>query len=240
MGIISTGIVVTAAERRERAKSAQPGNREWVTVIQGINSQGWAIPPFIIVAGKYHLSAWYESSQLPLNWVIAVSENGWTTNERGLEWIQHFDKYTKACTKGAYRLLILDGHESHHSTDFELYCKDNKIITLCMPAHSSHILQPLDVGCFSPLKTAYSRQIENMMRMHITYITKVDFFPAFFTAFQAAITEENIKGGFRGTGLVPFNPESVILKLNIKLKTPSPASSRPSTDKDTIASKLTP
>ncbi|KFY31308.1 hypothetical protein V493_01223, partial [Pseudogymnoascus sp. VKM F-4281 (FW-2241)] len=67
MGIISTGIVVTAAERRERAKSAQLGNWEWVTVIQGINSQGWAIPPFIIVAGKYHLSAWYESTQLPLD-----------------------------------------------------------------------------------------------------------------------------------------------------------------------------
>ena len=229
MGIISTGIVVTAVERRERAKSAQPGNREWVTVIQGINSQGWAIPPFIIVAGKYHLSAWYKSNQLPLDWVIVVSENRWITNERGLEWIQHFDKYTKARTKGVYRLLILDGYKSHHSTDFELYCKDNKIITLCMPAHSSYILQPLDVGCFGLLKTAYGRQIENIMRMHITHITKVDFFPAFFTAFQAAITEENIKGGFRGTGLVPFNPESVILKLNIKLKTPSPASSRPST-----------
>jgi hypothetical protein len=229
MGIISTGMVVTAAERCERAKSAQPGNREWVTVIQGINSQGWAIPPFIIVAGQYHLSAWYESSPLPLDWVIAVSENGWTTNERGLEWIQHFDKHTKTRTKGVYRLLILDGHESHHSTDFELYCKDNKIITLCMPPHSSHILQPLDVGCFGPLKMAYGRQIEDMMRMHITHITKLDFFPAFFAAFQAAMTEKNIQGGFRGTGLVPFNPESVILKLDIKLKTPSPANSRPST-----------
>ncbi|RYO18083.1 hypothetical protein AA0111_g10813 [Alternaria arborescens] len=42
MGVISTG--------------AQ-GNREWVTAIQGINAMGWAIPPFIIFAGKHHLSA---------------------------------------------------------------------------------------------------------------------------------------------------------------------------------------
>jgi hypothetical protein len=62
-------------------------------VIQGINATGWAIPPFIIVQGKYHLSSWYEGSPLPKNWVIATSENGWTTNERGLEWIQHFDKH---------------------------------------------------------------------------------------------------------------------------------------------------
>lgn len=57
MGVISPGIVVTSAERRGRPKMAQQGNREWVTVIQGVNSQGWAIPPFIVIAGKNHLSA---------------------------------------------------------------------------------------------------------------------------------------------------------------------------------------
>jgi hypothetical protein len=153
MGVISaTGMVVTRAERRGGAKMAQQGNREWVTVIQGVSSQGWAIPPFIIVAGKYHLSSWYQDSPLPEDWIIAVSEKGWTTNERGLEWIRHFDKHSRGRATGAYRLLVLDGHESHHSTEFELYCKENKIITLCMPAHSSHILQPLDVGCFAALE----------------------------------------------------------------------------------------
>jgi len=57
MGVISTATVVTSIERRGRVKKVQPGNREWVTVIQGVNSQGWAIPPFIIVAGKFHLSS---------------------------------------------------------------------------------------------------------------------------------------------------------------------------------------
>ncbi|KAJ6263603.1 hypothetical protein Dda_2171 [Drechslerella dactyloides] len=59
MGIISTITVVTGAECRGRAKLAQPGNREWATVIQGVNAQGWAIPPFIILAGQYHLSSWW-------------------------------------------------------------------------------------------------------------------------------------------------------------------------------------
>jgi hypothetical protein len=45
--------------------------------------------------------------------------------------------------KGKYRLLILDGHESHHSTEFELYCQQNNIITLCMPPHSSHLVDGL-------------------------------------------------------------------------------------------------
>ena len=84
---------------------------------------------------------------------------------------------------GVRRLLILDGHESHHSLGFQELCKENNIYTLCMPPHSSHLLQPLDVGCFSPLKRAYSREIEALIRHHINHITKLEFLPAFKAAF---------------------------------------------------------
>jgi hypothetical protein len=220
MGMISTGAVVTASERRGRPKTVQQGNREWTTVIQGINAIGWAIPPFIIFQGKHHLSAWYKEGSTPHDWVIGVSENGWTTNELGLQWLKHFDEHTKRRVVGAHRLLIIDGHESHESLKFQQYCKDNKIITLCMPPHSSHLLQPLDVGCFSALKTAYGRQAEDLMRNKITHITKLEFLPCFRGAHDAAITKGNIQGGFRGAGLVPFDPEAVISKLNVRLRTP--------------------
>ena len=96
-----------------------------------------------------------------------------------------------------------------------------------MPPHSSHFLQPLDVGCFSPLKASYSKQIEKMMRMQITHITKDDFFAAYIEAFNASMTERNIKAGFRATGLVPLDPESIINRLDPKFLTPSPPVSRP-------------
>ncbi|KFY29453.1 hypothetical protein V491_00028 [Pseudogymnoascus sp. VKM F-3775] len=265
IGVISTAIVITSSDRRAKAKKVQPGNREWVTVIQGVSSQGWAVPPFVIVAGKNHLVSWYKNSGFPSNWVIAITENGWTTNERGIDWIQHFEKHIKTRSIGGYRLLVLDGHESHYSDDFEEYYKEHNIITLYMPAHSSHLLQPLDVGCFSPLKKAYSRQIEDIMQSHISHITKDDFFPAFYavcfsplkkaysrqiedimqshishitkddffpafhTAFNTAMTESNIQGGFRGAGLLPFDPERVISTLDLRLKTLIPPSSRPDT-----------
>lgn len=64
MGIIATMMVVTSAERKGKAKSKQPGNRDWATVIQAVNALGWAIPPFIIVKVKNHLTSWYENSPL--------------------------------------------------------------------------------------------------------------------------------------------------------------------------------
>ena len=63
MGVISTAMVVTSSEGRAKAKKIQPGNREWVTVIQGVNSQGWNIPPFVVVVRKNHLASWYQNSR---------------------------------------------------------------------------------------------------------------------------------------------------------------------------------
>ena len=229
MGMLSAAKVVTSSERRGRPRTKQPGNREWVTVIQAVCADGWIAPPYFVVKGKNHLLPWYQDSRFQPEWRVHTSENGWTTNEIGLDWLKHFDQSTKHRTKGVYRLLVLDGHESHHSVDFEDFCKANNIVPLCMPPHSSHFLQPLDVGCFSPLKASYGKQIEQMMRMQITHITKEDFFDAFVGAFHASVTVNNVRAGFRAAGLVPFDPESVISRLDPKPITPSPPNSRPGT-----------
>ena len=160
-----------------------------MSIIQGVGLYGWVLPPFIIFKAQNHLSAWYEDSGLPHDWVITPSENGWTTNSIAYEWIQHFDRYTNNCTIGTYRLLILDGHESYLSAQFQHYCTEQKIIILRMPPHSSHILQTLDVSCFAPLKLLYGRQIKIFVRNRLNHITKIKFLLAFKEAFTATFTE---------------------------------------------------
>ena len=176
-----------------------------------------------MVTGQYHLASWYRESNLPGDWAIATTNNGWTDNGTGLEWLKHFNRHTKTRSNGRHRLLILDGHESHHTADFETYCDENNIVTLCMPPHSSHLLQPLDVGCFSVLKRAYGREIERLIRCSITHVSKTEFFPAFHAAHESTMTERNIKGAFKGAGLVPLDPEAVVSKLDVQLRTPTPA-----------------
>jgi len=222
MGVISSSMVVTRADRRGRGKQLQPGNREWATAIECVSSDGFALPPFMIVQGVNHLASWYTECGLPPDWVIKPSPNGWTDNETALEWIQHFDKHTVARRQGAFRMIVLDGHESHHSVQFEEFCKEKNIVALCLPAHSSHLTQPLDVGCFSVLKRAYGRELESFIRAHINHITKTEFFIAFKAAHFNTMTPDNIKSGFRGAGLVPYDPQAVLSKLDVKLRTPTP------------------
>jgi hypothetical protein len=58
------------------------------------------------------------------------------------------------------------------------------------------------------------------MRNRITRTTKLELLPNFKHAFDIAITKSDTSGGFRGAGLVPLNPEAVISKLDMQLRTP--------------------
>jgi hypothetical protein len=89
-----------------------------------------------------------------------------------------------------------------------------------MPLHSSHLLQPLNVSYFTPLKKAYRCQAEKLMRNKLTYITKTEFILCFIAAYKASITKTNILGGFQGASLVLFDLEAVISMLDVRLRTP--------------------
>jgi hypothetical protein len=220
MGVISTVKVVTAANRA-RTVSIQPGNRKWVTVIESVNAARWVLPPMVIFKGKMRQHSWYET--VPTDWTIGVSDNGWTMDALGLTWLKDtFNKHTRNRTVGKYRLLILDGHRSHVTAEFDKYCSQNSIIVLCMPPHSSHLLQPLNVSCFSVLKRSYRKAVEGYMRMGINHIDKDDFTVLYQQACMTSFSLTTILSGFRATGLVPFDPDQVLSQLDVRLWTPSP------------------
>jgi hypothetical protein len=219
MGVAGTSKVVTSADKIGRAIDVQPGNRDWVTAIECINASGWCLPPFIILAAKLHQAEWY--SNIQRDWVIGLSDNGWTNDALGLAWVQHFNRYTEARTTGAYRLLILDGHGSHSTPEFDQFCTEHKIITLCMPPHTSHLLQPLDVSCYSPLKSAYGHEIGQLARLRVFHVDKDEFLYVYPRVRAQILSEQSIQSGFRATGLIPFNPDRVLSNLTV-VRTPSP------------------
>jgi hypothetical protein len=111
-----------------------------VTLIEAVNSTGWALLSYIIFkAIKYSQEGWFES--LPSEWRINISDNGWTTDKIGIDWlINHFIPYMNNCVMGRYRMLILDGYGSHLTAEFDRICTENKIIPICMLLYSSHLL----------------------------------------------------------------------------------------------------
>ena len=88
-----------------------------------------------------------------------------------------------------------------------------------MPPHSSHILQPLDVVCFSPLKRKYSQRVRDLARRRVFHINKEGFLPAFKDAFFDVFTKENCQKAFEATGIVPINAQVVLDRLEVRLRT---------------------
>ena len=67
----------------------------------------------------------------------------------------------------------------------------------------------------------YGGEIEHFIKARITHITKPEFFLAFKAAFRRTFTQENVLGGFRGSGLVPYDRQAVLSKLDVRLRTPT-------------------
>jgi len=200
---------VMISKYEKKAHMTQCGNREWVSLIECISMDGRVLKPWIIFKGKVQQKAWFEVLK---EGHIAVSENGWTDNELGLAWIRKcFDPETKICQKGEYRMLLIDGHASHIATQVIDYCVSQKIILLCLPAHTTHLLQPLDVGVFAPLATAYKAHVQRITRLGTSYsIDKTDFLELYQLARHEAITPLNIRKSWTATGLLPFSPALVL------------------------------
>src|SRR5450432_713864 len=127
---------------------------------------------------------------------IALSDNGWTDNELCLEWLKKCFNPATIHTKNQYRILIIDGHQSHITNAALRFCISSKIILLCLPAHTTHLLQPLDVGPFRPLAAVYKAGIQEEGYLNpIYYVDKLEFLRIYKTARLRSISKENIIKG---------------------------------------------
>jgi hypothetical protein len=215
----STRIIVDSTCRTKH--QAQPGRQEWVSIIECICADGTILPPLVIFKGQHVLHGWVPV-ELRDKWYFSANTKGWTSNIHGLEWLRRvFDPATRAKAEGRRRLLICDGHESHISGSFIAYCVQNEITLLILPPHTSHILQPLDVAVFGPLKKQITAALEHFNHAQLGRIQKIEWMDAYIKAREKACTYRNITAAWRGAGLVPFCPERALGDLDLNT-TPQP------------------
>ena len=131
-----------------------------------------------------------------------------------MEWLEKgFIPQTKPRDRLA-RLLILDGHGSHETTDFLWKCLEHDIYLLFLPAHTSHVLQPLDLTVFSSLKRLYRKELQKLSSLiDSTPIGKRNFLVCYQEARQESITSSNIKSGWRTTELWPVSVAKPLISL---------------------------
>jgi hypothetical protein len=208
-------------ERKEVTVALQDGSRKWITTIAAICADGSSLPPGLIYesANCTIQSSWVADIKPGIHDVfVASTPSGWTNNDVGLAWLEQvFDRCTKKKARNGrdWRLLILDGHGSHLTEDFLHYCLKRKIYVAVFPPHSTHTLQPLDVVCFKPLSSAYSKRLaeHTQQSQGLVPIKKGDFFLLFWDAWQSSFKKETIERSFAATGIWPMDRERVMKRF---------------------------
>jgi DDE superfamily endonuclease len=140
--------VIIPKREKNPHTSGGSGSREWATATESCSLTGRILPSWTIFKGAKNLTKWHSTMEriglAGSRYHISKSENRWTNNELSQDYFEdHFNPHTKKTLKGEYRILIVDGHDSHLTTKVIQYCIDNKIILLCLP--------PIQLICFSHL-----------------------------------------------------------------------------------------
>jgi hypothetical protein len=188
----------------------QDEGREWISVSECISADGEALPAWVVFKADNQQNSW--STYLSTgNSEFATSENGWTDNDLELNWLQeHFHPLTEKRRHGEFRMLIVDGHESHCKPEFIDFCVNNKIILLILPPHNTHLVRPLDGAVFQPLAKAYNILLDDHNQFCGNSLTRECFAKYYQMARSEAVNRANIMSGWRKTGLFPFNPQEVL------------------------------
>lgn len=227
------------AERLSTSLMTQPGEREWVTAIQAISATGQRVDPLIIIKGSYVTSSFNFNLKAAFKDIadakVASSVNGWSDSSIAVQWLRSFAIKTAPMQDDngvvPYRLLILDDHPSHASIDFVTMADHNRVILLCLPTYSTHLLQPLEVDCFKPLKRAYGELVANNVTND--RLDRDEFIHLYASAWQQVLTPTLIRSSFESTGIWPFDPDRVLDQPQARPNTPPP---RPPPRRSTAAS----
>ena len=203
MGQASQAKVLCRRGRRNPRVTHDRG-RELVTVVGTISAARQSLSPLIIYRRKALYLGWYTNlTEKESNYKFSYSPKGWIDDRLALLWLETIFEPQTATVAGDTRLLIIDGHGSHITYAFVKFCVEHSILLL-LPSPSTHLLQPLDVGLFSPYQHFYGLAVDNHMRSGRKTgdgIKKAIFLCFVTEAREKTFTLQNISLAFEACGI---------------------------------------
>ena len=159
-----TGLPLNPPSHKVIAKVGEPnpcsikGNTKLqVTVLACVSATGIALPPMIDLK-KRPITQHITEGEIP-GTMYGLSTNGWMNRELFSTW------FTKLFLQYAHSerpiLLLMDDHSSHYDPTTIATAAEAGVILCALPPNTTHLTQPLDRSCFSPLKAAWREACHN-------------------------------------------------------------------------------
>lgn len=176
-----------------------------ITVLACFNAVGEDVPPFIIYKGGYPGGP-YNKEGVP-NALYAKTQSGCIDGDLFVKWF--VGKFLLYATKERPVLLVMDSHQPHLGPELVQIAQREGVILLCLPPHTSHILQPLVVSFFGPLKEDFYGTAGDLSAVSRSFLaSKKRFSMVLRDSYQRLKDQEVVVAGFRRCGLYPLNPKA--------------------------------
>ena len=193
--------------------STTTGDKTQITVVSCCSAGGYTMPPMVIFDRKT-LKPELTRGEVP-GTIYGLSSSGWIDSDLFCQWFSnHFLAYAPPSHP---LLLLLDGHSAHFNPlTIELAAKE-QVVVFCLPPHSSHRTQPLDKGCFGPLKQYWRQECHDyLIKNPGKVVSRYEFSELFSRAWLKGMSMSNILGGFKNTGVYPFNRGALLSQSPVR------------------------
>ena len=137
-----------------------------------------------------------------------MSDSGWTDDFLCKQWLEKsfIPQSAERNTSGKPILLIYDGHGSHDTLDVITISREHNVLLFCLPPHTTHKLQPLDVGVFGPFQRAWADRCDELVDDTGEDMPREDVVKHYMDVRQQTFKKSTIISAFRKSGCWPINP----------------------------------
>ena len=205
MPLDPTPTKVVVLKGTKHPTSVTSGNKAQITVVACCNAASYVMPPMVVFDCKT-LKPEMAFGEVPAT-VYGLSKKGWMDSELFHLWFtQHFLVHAPPTRP----LLLMDGHSTHFEPNVIRKAAEGRVILFCLPPHTTHLLQPLDKGCFGPLKVCWRRECQAYLRRNPGKVmTQFEFSRVFSQAWFQGMSMSTVIAGFRTTGVYPFDRHAI-------------------------------
>jgi len=167
-----------------------------------------AVGKYVVYKGLHLYNTWCAGG--PDDAKYTCSKSGWMEANQFVEW---FDKVfiRETVNLEGGKLLIFDGHNSHLTKEVVDLALANNIELLCLPAHTSSVLQPLNVGVFKTVKSIWRTSLKKYYdETRYKNVDKGAFPMLLKTAIEhGAFNRSNAINAFEACGIYPLNRQKI-------------------------------
>ena len=144
--------------------------------------------------------------------LYGLSSNGWIDQELFHQWFNHFLQYAPQARP---LLLLMDGHSTHYCPESILSASSQQVVLFVLPPNTTHLAQPLDKGCYGPLKIEWRKVCHEYITNNPgRVVTRHSFSELFAKAWMRSMTVKNIVSAFRTCGIYPIDRNKVLSKVD--------------------------